>query len=117
MERSLASGEKPRPRRRIVQSNWTRAALLLAAVETILLLVHVIPRWLVVVIAALVLAGYFFRGRNVSSPSLRQTAWTIALSQAVVLFVPLILWIIGAVVVVAIAAVAAALLVLLILDR
>lgn len=117
MEPSLASGEKPRPRRRFIESNWTRAGLLIAGAEAVLVVVGVIPRWLVVVIAAIVLVFYFARGRRASSPSVRQSAWSIALSQALVLFVPLILWVIGAIAIVAIAAVAAAIVVLIILDR
>jgi hypothetical protein len=117
MDRSLASGEKPRPRRRLVESTWARAGLLIAGIEAILVVTGVIPRWLVVLIAVLALIAYFGAGRRASSPSVRQGAWAVALSQALVLFVPLLLWILGAVVVVAIAAVAAVVLVLIIVDR
>lgn len=117
MERPLASSAPPRPRRRIVESPWVRAGLLIAAVEAVLVLVGVVPRWASVLAAALVLAAYFARGRRLRSPSARQAAWSLALSQALVLFVPLALWIIGAVVVVALAALAAAVLVLVVVDR
>jgi len=117
MEKTVASGEKPGPRRRIIASPWTRIGLLIAGIEAILVLVGVIPRWAVVVIAVLALAAYFAWGRRAKSASVRQTWWSLALSQALVLFVPLVLWILGALVVVGIAAVAAVVLVVLILDR
>jgi hypothetical protein len=117
MERPLASGDKPRPRRRIVESPWARTGLLIAGVEAILVVVGIIPRWVAVVIAAVVLVAYFARGRQLGSPTVRQGVWALALSQALVLFVPLLLWVLGAIVVLAIAAVAAAVLVLVVLDR
>ena len=100
-----------------MQSVWVKTALVIAAAEGVLVIFGVIPRWTVVLAAAVVLAGYFLRGRSVTSPSVRQGLWAVALSQAVVLFVPLVLWIIGAVVTVVLVAVAAVVLALLILDR
>ena len=100
-----------------MQSVWVKTALVIAAAEGVLVIFGVIPRWTVVLAAAVVLAGYFLRGRSVTSPSVRQGLWAVALPQAVVLFVPLVLWIIGAVVTVVLVAVAAVVLALLILDR
>jgi hypothetical protein len=91
--------------------------LILAAVEAVLILVGVIPRWTAVVVAVVVLAAYFLRGRSVSSPSTRQGLWAVALSQALVLFVPLILWMLGAIVIIGLAAVAAIVVAALLLDR
>jgi hypothetical protein len=71
MESSVVSQGQP-GRRPLVQSLWARAALLIAAAEAVLVVVGLIPRWTAVAVAALVLAAYFLRGRNVSSPSARQ---------------------------------------------
>lgn len=117
MGSSLVTDETPRPRRPLIQSVWARGAFAIAIAEGVLVVVGVIPRWTAVLVAGLVLAGYFLRGRTASSPSVRQGLWAVALSQAVVLFVPLVLWIIGALVVVALAALAAVVLVVLIMDR
>jgi hypothetical protein len=117
VESSVASSGAPRQRRRLIESVWVRGALLIAAAEAVLVVVGVIPRWVAVVVAALVLAAYFLRGRSLSSPSIRQGFWAVAVSQALVLFVPLVLWILGAIVIVGLAAVAAIVLVVLLLDR
>jgi hypothetical protein len=117
VEPSVASKDGEKPRRRLIESVWVRAALAVAVAEGALVVAGVVPRWTAVLVAGVILAGYFVRGRHVTSPQLRQGLWAVALSQAVVLFVPIVLWIIGAVVIVALAAVAAVLLVLLIMDR
>jgi uncharacterized membrane protein YphA (DoxX/SURF4 family) len=122
MESSVVSGGQPasegKPAKRpLVESVWARAAIVIAVAEAVLVVVGVIPRWTAVVVAALVLAAYFYRGRKVSNPSTRQGFWAVAVSQALVLFVPLALWILGAVVIVIVAAAAVILLVVLLADR
>jgi hypothetical protein len=117
VDHSVASNQGARPKRGLIGSVWTRAALALAVIEGILIIVGVIPRWTAVLVAGVVLAVYFLGGRNATSPTGRQAIWAVALSQAVVLFVPLVLWILGAVVIVAVAAVAAIVLIALVLDR
>jgi hypothetical protein len=117
MESSVVSGGQPRERRGLTRSVWVKAALVIAAAEAVLVLVGVMPRWTVVVIAALVLVGYFLRGRGVSSPTVRQGIWAVAMSQALVLFVPIILWVVSALVVLVLAAVAVILLLVLFFDR
>jgi hypothetical protein len=104
-------------RGKLLDSYWFRGAMLVAFVEGILVAVDVIPRWVAVVIAVPVIAGYFLRGRKVRDPSRRQVLWALAFSQAIVLLVPLITWIIGAVAVVVAAVVAAIVIFALIIDR
>ncbi len=110
------SGE-PAERKGLFESIWFRAALALAAVEGILIGVGVVPRWTAVGIAALLIVVYFVWGRTVKNPTVRQAIWALALSQGIVLLVPIILWAIGAAVIVALAVVAAVVVVALLVDR
>lgn len=114
MESSVARAE---PGRALVRSPWARAALAIAVVEAVLVVIGVIPRWVAVVAAVVLLAAYAVRGRKAASPSLRQGMWALALSQALVLLVPLVLWLLGALVVIVLAALAAVVVVALLLDR
>ena len=102
---------------KLFASVWVRGALVVAVLEAVLIAVGVIPRWAAVVIAGIVIAAYFLRGRTLKNPSARQGAWAAALSQAIVLFVPIIWWIIGAAAIVILAVVAAIILIVLIVDR
>jgi hypothetical protein len=114
MASSASSGNG---RRQLIQSTWTKVALVVALVEAVLVGVGVVPRWVSVAIAVAVIAGWFLRGRELRPPSVRASAWAVAVSQALVLFVPLVLWILSAAVVVAVTVVAAIVLVLLVRDR
>jgi hypothetical protein len=111
-----AASEKPSPRK-LFESVWVRIALAVAVVEGLLVAFGVIPRWVAVVIAAIVIVAYFMRGRSVTRPSMRQAAWAAAMSQAIVLFVPIIGWIVGAALVVVLAVVAALVVIALVIDR
>jgi hypothetical protein len=111
-----ATPEKP-PRGRLLESIWFRGALAIAFVEGILVAFDVIPRWIAVAVAVAVLAAYFLRGRGIKDASVRQGVWALALSQAVVLLVPLISWILSAAVIVVLAVVAVLLVIALIIDR
>ena len=114
MASSASSGNG---RRQLLASTWTKVALVVALVEAVLVAVGVIPRWVSVAIAVVVIAGWFLKGRELRSPSMRASAWAVSVSQALVLFVPLVLWILGAAVVVAVTVVAVIVLVLLVRDR
>ena len=108
---------EPAPRPGLFQSLWFRVGVAVAVIEAILVAVGVIPRWPAIAIAIFVLVLYFLWGRNVGRPVIRQTGWALALSQALVLLVPIALWAIGAAVVVVLAVVAALLVAALIVDR
>jgi hypothetical protein len=87
-----------------------RIAFLIAAVEGLLYLVNALSWWIVVLFAVVALLFWAYVGRTNRSDTLRQGSWILALSQAIVLLVPLAFWLlkalaIGVVVVLAIAAV------------
>jgi uncharacterized membrane protein YphA (DoxX/SURF4 family) len=89
----------------------------IAAVEAVLIVAGVVPRWAAVGVAIALLVTYFLYGRNVQHAPTRQGMWAVAVSQALVLLVPLALWIIGAAVVVLLAVVAVIVVFLLVRDR
>jgi hypothetical protein len=87
-----------------------RIALVIAAVEGLLYLVGALSWWLVVLFAIVTLLLWAFALRSTRSDILRQGSWILALSQAIVLLVPLAFTLlktlaIGVVVVLAIVAV------------
>ena len=67
-----------------------RLALWIAVVEGILIVLDRIPWSLAILVAIVAVAGYFW-GRNRLSDTTRQVAWIAAASQAVVIFVPILL--------------------------
>ncbi len=100
-----------------LRQNRIRAALAIAAVEGILVIAGAIPWWLVVLLALAAVGGYVAWGRDHESPDVRVISWTAAVSQLLVVFVPLLagaLVLLAAVVAVVLAALA---LVALLLDR
>ena len=102
---------------RRLRQNRYKVALAIAALEGILVLAGAIPWWVVVLLALVALAGYVAWGREHESPDVRVVTWTAAVSQLVVVLVPILA---GAVVVlaaVAVVALAALALVALLLDR
>ena len=102
--------------RRLRQRRY-KVVLAIAALEGILVLAGAIPWWLVVLFAVVALAGYLGWGREHPSPDVRMVTWTAAVSQLVVVLVPVlagVLVVLAAIVVVVLAALA---LVALLLDR
>jgi hypothetical protein len=69
----------------------TRIALGIALVEAILVAFDVIPRWPAFFVALALLAFYVFVGRNVRSETIRQTSWIGAVSQLLIVVLPVIL--------------------------
>ena len=88
-----------------------------AVAEGILVAFHVIAWWLAVVIAAIVIAFYLWARRDVRSDTVRQLSWIAAASQALVVLVPILVTIVGAVAFVAVGVLAVVALVLLFSDR
>jgi hypothetical protein len=113
---SPATTQKPE-RGKLLESIWFRGAMLVAFVEGILVLFGLIPRWVAIGIAVAVVLGYFVRGRQVKDPSGRQALWAITLSQAVVLLVPILGWVLSAAALVIVAIIGVLVLVALIVDR
>lgn len=102
---------------RRLRANRYKVALAIAAVEGILVIAGAIPWWIVVALALVSLAGYVAWGREHESPDVRVVTWTAAVSQLVVVLVPVLaglVVVLAAVVVVLLAAVALA---ALLLDR
>ena len=69
---------------RWLRSHRVRIAIWIAVVEGILVVVHVIPWWAAVIVAALAVLFYFEVGRKSGSDTIRQSSWIIAASQALV---------------------------------
>jgi hypothetical protein len=74
---------------RFLRGNGLQIALAIALAEAVLVLVGTLPWIAALVVAAVVLAGYVWRGRELHGET-RQLAWVLALSQVFVLFVPLL---------------------------
>jgi hypothetical protein len=111
----IEHGESRLARR--VRHNRYKVALAIALIEGILVLAGAIPWWLVVVLALGALVAYVGWGREHESADVRVATWTAAVSQLVVVLVPVLagaLVVLAAVVVVACAALALA---ALLLDR
>ncbi len=85
--------------------------------EGILVLFDAIPWWTVLVLAAAAIALYVGVGRGHGSMALREGSWIAAVSQVVVVLVPVLALVVTAVAVVALVLVAVAVLALLLLDR
>ena len=68
-----------------------RLALWVALIEGLLIVVGAIPWGLAIVVAAVLVVGYFVVRDRVTSDTARQTLWIAAASQAVVATVPVVL--------------------------
>jgi len=102
---------------RRLRHNRFKIALAIAAIEGVLVLAGAIPWWVVVLLALAALGSYVGFGREHASADVRVVTWTAAVSQLVVVLVPVLA---GAVVVlaaVAVVALAALALAALLLDR
>lgn len=75
---------------RRLRANRYKVALAIAALEGILVLAGAIPWWVVVLLALVSLAGYAAWGREHESPDVRVVTWTAAVSQLVVVLVPVV---------------------------
>lgn len=95
----------------------TRLALWIAIAEGILVAFDVIPWLVAILVAALVLVGYFAWARDQSSQTVREASWVLAVSQAFVALVPVLVIVVGTLALIAVAALAVIALVLLFSDR
>ena len=102
---------------RQLRTTRIKVALAIAAVEAILVLAGAIPWWIVVVLAAATVAGYVWWGRAHSSADVRIVTWTAAVSQLVVVLVPVLAAALVALAIVAVVLLAALALAALLLDR
>jgi hypothetical protein len=78
-----------------MQERRIRIALWIAVIEGLLVAVHVINRWVAIAIAAAAITLYFFAGRESKSLTARQVSWILATSQAAVVLIPFLLFVVG----------------------
>lgn len=94
-----------------------RVAVWIAVAEGILVAFHVIPWFAALAVAVAVLVGYFGWARTQRSPSIRQGGWILAVSQALMALVPVLVVIATTLAIVAVAIAAVIALAVLLADR
>jgi hypothetical protein len=92
-------------------------AVWIAVIEGILFLVGAIPRLLTLAIAVLVVVGYFWLGDRLRPQALRDVAWVAAVSQALVMLVPILALVVGTLALIGVGLLAVLALVLLLSRR
>ena len=102
---------------RVLHERRVSIAVAIAVVEGLLILVDEVSVALALIVAIAVVVGYFALGDRLRPGPARQVAWIAAVSQALVMLVPVLLIVIGTLAIVAIAAVAIVALVLLFSRR
>jgi hypothetical protein len=95
----------------------TRIAFWIAVVEAILLVFGAINRWAALLVAVLVIVGYFTIGMRLRSALARDVAWVAAVSQALVALVPILVILVGTLTLIAVGVLAVVALVVLFGDR
>jgi hypothetical protein len=111
----IENGEGRLARR--LRQNRVRLALGIAALEGILVLAGAIAWWLVLLVALAALVVYAAWGREHPDAKVRFATWTAAVSQLLVVLVPVLAGALVALAVVAVVALAALALAALLLDR
>jgi hypothetical protein len=101
---------------------WLRARRLrfaawIAVVEGLLVVLHLIPWFAAVALAALALGFYIWLGRELRSDAARQASWIAAASQVLVVLVPVLVALIGGLAILAVGVLAVVALVVLFTDR
>jgi heme O synthase-like polyprenyltransferase len=101
---------------------WLRAkrlrfTLWIAAAEGLLYLVHVLHWWLAVALAVIAVGFWWYAGRRHRSDLLRQASWIFAVSQLLVLCVPIALSIVTAIAIGVVALLAIGALIFLFTER
>jgi uncharacterized membrane protein HdeD (DUF308 family) len=94
-----------------------RVAAILAVLEGVLVALDVIPSWLAILVAIGVLAVYFGWAREHRSATVRESSWILAVWQALVLLVPVLVIVVGTLALVAVALIAVVALLALFADR
>jgi hypothetical protein len=94
-----------------------RLVLLIALVEGILVLADAIPWWTVLVLAAAAFVAYAAVGRAHENTVVREGSWIIAVSQIIVVLVPVLALVLTALAVIALVLLALGALAVLLLDR
>src|SRR3954454_3471931 len=112
-----ALGHTPSPTGRCVRARPVRTPFWIAVAEGILIVVHAISWWATVLVAALVVGGWFSLGHRLGSDTLRQGGGIAAVSQALVALVPILVLVVGTLALILVALLAAVALILLFSSR
>ena len=94
-----------------------RIALWITVIEGVLVVFGPISRWIAVLVALGVIAFYFLVGRDLGSQTVRQASWIGAVSQAIVLLIPVLVVLVGTLALIAVAILALIALAALFSDR
>jgi hypothetical protein len=102
---------------RWLRERRVRVAVWIAVIEAIFILLHTISWPIALVVAIAVVALYFSVGNRLSSDTAGQVAWIAAVSQALVMLVPVLLILVGTLALIVLGALAVVALVLLFSQR
>jgi hypothetical protein len=102
---------------RWLRRHRTKIAVWIAVVEGILLVFGPVNRWGALLVAVLVIAGYFWLGRRLRSPFAHDVAWIAAVSQAFVALIPVLVLLVGTLALIAVGILALGALIVLFGDR
>ena len=105
------------PGGRWLRARRLRIALAVAVAEGLLVVLDVVDWWLAVLVAAAAIGFYLFAGRELRSHTVRQLSWIAAASQALVVLVPVLVFLITGLAIVALVILAVVVLTLLFADR
>jgi hypothetical protein len=94
-----------------------RIAVWIAVVEGLLVVVHVIPKWLAIIVAGGVLVWYVLAGRRTTSGTTRQISWIAAASQAMLALIPVVAFFVTTVALIALGILAVVALIVLFTER
>src|SRR5438093_12789875 len=102
---------------RWLRTHRLRFTLWVAAVEGLLVVVHVLPKWPVFLFALLAIALWWYAGRTFPSDTARQASWIFAASQALVVLIPVALFILGTIAIAVAPLISSAALIMLFTER
>jgi len=80
----------PAPPRRSWLDRRAKIALIVAAVEGLLLLIGSLSKWLVIVVAIVGIALWFFRGRDLKPGLWKDVLWVVAVSQLLIILAAIV---------------------------
>ncbi|HEY7149621.1 MAG TPA: hypothetical protein VH420_09260 [Gaiellaceae bacterium] len=94
LEPGVIEHREGRPRRWLRERRVAIAAWI-AVIEGLLFIVGAIPRLLTLAVAILVVVGYFWLGHRLRPGVAREIAWVAAVSQALVMLIPVLAFVVG----------------------
>ncbi len=100
-----------------LRRNRLRIALGIAVVEGLLLVFGFLDRWATLLVAAVIIVGYFALASRLRAGPARDVAWIAAVSQALVALIPILLIVVGTLALIAVGILAVVALIVLFGDR